>query len=148
MGEGARTKNQSRRDSKGKTKAGFQGDTTFMPDFKFLEGRHRVCLGYPVHLAHRTFSRNTCWMDIVLNTSSEYLIYIFHLRQYICSQILVSSSHRLVIMVRIAEIMDILRQDFHMQENKFGEESPPVDKCLFSFSSQNVEENVSTQGRQ
>jgi len=60
MGEDARNKDQSLRESKRKTKAGFQGDTIFMPDFKFLEGRHRVHLGHPVHLAHRTFSRNTC----------------------------------------------------------------------------------------
>ena len=43
-------------------------------------------------------------------------------------------------MVWIAENRDISRQHCHMQEHKFGEESPPVDKLFFSFSSSQVEE--------
>lgn len=56
MGEGTRNKDQSLRESKGKTKASFQRNMTFMPDFKFLEDRHRVHFGHPVHsiLAHMT----------------------------------------------------------------------------------------------
>lgn len=53
MGEGARNKERSLGESKGKTTAEIQGDTTFMPDFKFPEGRHRVHLQHPVHPAHR-----------------------------------------------------------------------------------------------